>query len=655
MKKLLLLSIALCIVGFAVAQRDYNVRADIKATAQTAILGDKVGVEPLQNLAITGKKFVTPSHKGSRDLTIFEIGHAANAYGYGYAGGQKTILWVDTDLNTFINLHRETADTYSGNLAIDISYDGGMTFENDVRIYESNQIGGTYHTDAARYPQGAIYNPPGNTDPANAYYAYFAPVLDGSNSADSWGGYGFGVANLVNHDDTTKHLRPSNPMNAVMQYIPDGYHINTLGTAVVTDFNQDWSSGSLVYLNELLVNTGTWDADENDFEYEESLIDCETLPDVGRPSNDRVAFGPDGMTGWMMVINDDGALPFSEGGLYPQLYKTTDGGESWEDPIYCELSGPDGISEIVYDWLTDDEIEAFFEPPAPDRDEILYTTAFDFDMVVDMNNNPHIAVCVGIGSGEYSIYTPADYIAIFDIFTFDGGESWHAYEMGRLTTFRGTFGDLTEDNRVNASVTRDGSKVFISWLDTHFEGMEDNNQPDIFCAGVDVATNARTETYNVTEFTDAWLQAYFFVAPYYVFEVDGEYIIPFTYEDMDPNDPAAAVTFMYIQDFSFSQGDFIIDGTDDLPVIAQDIITVSQNYPNPFSKTSFVNVELNESANLSLEVFNLMGQKVYEINAGHVYAGTHQLKIDGNDLQSGVYFYTVKADASSVTHKMIIE
>jgi len=619
MKKLLLLSLALCIVGFAVAQRDYNVKAEFKATAKTAILGDKVGIEPLQNLAITGKKFVPPSNKNTRDLTIFEIGHSANAYGYGYAGGQKTILWYDPDINTFVNLHRETAATYSGNLALDISYDGGQTFENDVRLYESNQIGGEYHTDAARYPQGAIYNPPGNTDPANAYYTYFVPTLDGSNSADSWGGYGYGVANMVNHDDTTKHLRPSDPLNGIMQYIPDGFHMTTLGTAVVTDFNQDWSSGSLVYLQELLINTGTFNADENDFEY-------------------------------------DGSLPFSEGGLYPQLYKTTDGGESWEDPIYVELSGPDGISEIVYDYLTDAEIEEMFEAPVPDRDEILYTTAFDFDIVVDMYNNPHIAVCICVGGSDpYSIVTASGFPAIFDVFTFDGGDSWHAYEMGRLTTFRGTFGDLTEDNRVNASITPDGSKVFISWLDTHFEGMEDNNQPDIFCAGIDMLTNARTETINVTEFTAAWLQAYFFVAPYYVMEDDGEYIIPFTYEDMDPNDPAAAVTFNYIQDFSFSDADFTITGIGDLPVVSNDNLKVSQNYPNPFSKTSVVNVELNESANLSLEVYNLMGQKVYEINSGHVFAGTHQLNIDGNNLQSGVYFYTVKADENSVTHKMIVE
>ena len=657
MKKLLLLSIALGIVAFAVAQRDYTVKSEIQTTAKSMILGDKVGIEPLNNLAITGKKFVPPAHKGTRDLTIFEIGHSANAYGYGYAGGQKTILWVDTDLNAFINLHRETADTYSGNLALDISLDGGMTFENDVRLYESNVSGGTYNTDAARYPQGGIYNPPGNTDPANAYYAYFAPILDGSNSSDSWGGYGYGVANLVDHADTTKHLRSSDPLNSIMQYIPDGFHINTLGTAVVTDFNQDWSSGSLVYLQELLVNTGTWNSDENDYEYEESLIDCEALELVNRPSNDRVAFGPDGMTGWMAVINDDGSLPFSEGGLYPQLYKTTDGGESWEDPIYCELSGPDGIAEIVYDWLTDDELAAFFEPPVPDRDEILYTTAFDFDIVVDMYNNPHFAVCIGIGSGEYSIYTPPDYIAIFDIFTYDGGESWHAIEMGRLKTFRGTFGDLTEDNRVNASVTKDGSKVFISWLDTHFEGYEDNIQPDIFCAGFDVENAAWTEPVNVTEFTEAWLQAFFFVAPYYIFEDEpGEYRIPFTYEAMDPNDPAAAVNFMFIQDFTFTDADFINVGIDDLPnVVTEEIMSVSQNYPNPFSRTSIVEVELSEDAHLSLEVFNLMGQKVYEVNAGQVYAGSHQLTIDGNDLQAGVYFYTVRAGESSVTHKMIVE
>ncbi|MCK4676754.1 MAG: T9SS type A sorting domain-containing protein, partial [Bacteroidales bacterium] len=53
-------------------------------------------------------------------------------------------------------------------------------------------------------------------------------------------------------------------------------------------------------------------------------------------------------------------------------------------------------------------------------------------------------------------------------------------------------------------------------------------------------------------------------------------------------------------------------------------------------------------------VFNLMGQKVYVYNAGIVGSGVHQLTIDGSNLQSGVFFYTVKADENSVTRKMIV-
>jgi hypothetical protein len=82
---------------------------------------------------------------------------------------------------------------------------------------------------------------------------------------------------------------------------------------------------------------------------------------------------------------------------------------------------------------------------------------------------------------------------------------------------------------------------------------------------------------------------------------------------------------------------------------------VSQNYPNPFNNTSVVNVTLSESANLSLEITNLIGQVVYEIKMGEVNAGAHSFTIDASGLNSGVYFYTVRAGESAVTKKMIVE
>ena len=82
---------------------------------------------------------------------------------------------------------------------------------------------------------------------------------------------------------------------------------------------------------------------------------------------------------------------------------------------------------------------------------------------------------------------------------------------------------------------------------------------------------------------------------------------------------------------------------------------VSQNFPNPFNNTSVVKVTLEYAANLSLEVYNLMGQKVYEVSAGKVNAGSHNLTIDASEINSGIYFYTVKAGENSATKKMIVE
>jgi hypothetical protein len=99
--------------------------------------------------------------------------------------------------------------------------------------------------------------------------------------------------------------------------------------------------------------------------------------------------------------------------------------------------------------------------------------------------------------------------------------------------------------------------------------------------------------------------------------------------------------------------DLVIDT--DVKDFSENNISVSQNYPNPFSNTSNVVVNLTSASDLSLNVINLIGQKVVEINNGTVCAGSHTLTIDGSNLKSGIYFYTVKAGATTVTHKMIVE
>ncbi len=58
-----------------------------------------------------------------------------------------------------------------------------------------------------RYPQEELYNPVGNTKPEDAYFSYFAPTLDGTNtaSANNWGGSTWGSKKLATGVLLTQH------------------------------------------------------------------------------------------------------------------------------------------------------------------------------------------------------------------------------------------------------------------------------------------------------------------------------------------------------------------------------------------------------------------------------------------------------------------
>ena len=84
-------------------------------------------------------------------------------------------------------------------------------------------------------------------------------------------------------------------------------------------------------------------------------------------------------------------------------------------------------------------------------------------------------------------------------------------------------------------------------------------------------------------------------------------------------------------------------------------ISVSQNFPNPVNTSTYIRISLEESASLSMELTNMVGQKVLSQDKGFVNAGSHEFSIDATDLQSGIYFYTVTAGGSKVTKRMIVK
>jgi len=112
-----------------------------------------------------------------------------------------------------------------------------------------------------------------------------------------------------------------------------------------------------------------------------------------------------------------------------------------------------------------------------------------------------------------------------------------------------------------------------------------------------------------------------------------------------------APTENYIYNLEFDKSDVINIGTKDVEI--KDF-SISQNYPNPFNETTEVSLFLQRKSTVSLEVYNLMGQKVYEIPSSTHTQVTVILTIPANNLSSGVYTYSVTVNGNKSSHKMMV-
>ena len=582
-------------------------------------------------------------------VTQIPIGTSANAYGF-YVDSRTASVWVDNSLNTVTFTHRQAVP--SGNhLGYDISTNGGLTWENNITTYDP-AIGGSN----ARYPQGGIINPEGNTDPVNAIHTYVGALLDGSQgTADSWGGIAVGTAPFAPGASMWQDAWASTPDQK--WFLPSAFHVTQQGVVYFVDELTDWDGTTSSYAGSITIGKGIYDESTGEVNYTFQSIEVPVNSDDG--INDiEIAFAPDGQNGYISLLtNLEDVLPYTS--YHPVLYKTTDGGETWSDVIEVQLGGADGLAAIQ-EALSDEALEVLFPDGVPPRDQIAYYIGYTHDLLVDAWGNPHISGTIlkaDIDAGTFSAGT--GFMTNFHIWSTDGGNSWQAFKLADLIKFEGTLGDVSHHNRPQISSTWDGSIVFFSWLDSDIEDADDNSRPDIYFREFfpymgENGTHGE-EIVNVTLFSAAMWTANWATMPYYVFsenigENSVKCTIPWVYQKLTDQDPTVPVQFFYIPDFTKT---YTITGTSDKMENA--LATVSQNYPNPFSNETLISVSLVKSSNVKLEVYNITGQKVMIKDFGYKTAGSFTMQISADELPTGVYFYTVEAGATKVTRKMIVQ
>jgi hypothetical protein len=81
---------------------------------------------------------------------------------------------------------------------------------------------------------------------------------------------------------------------------------------------------------------------------------------------------------------------------------------------------------------------------------------------------------------------------------------------------------------------------------------------------------------------------------------------------------------------------------------------LQQNYPNPFNPSTQISFSIPQAGNVSLKVYNVLGQEVATLMDGVKSAQTYNVTFDASKLSSGVYFYTLKFGEQSISKKMLL-
>jgi hypothetical protein len=89
---------------------------------------------------------------------------------------------------------------------------------------------------------------------------------------------------------------------------------------------------------------------------------------------------------------------------------------------------------------------------------------------------------------------------------------------------------------------------------------------------------------------------------------------------------------------------------DNIPVS----FSVDQNYPNPFNPTTKIIYTVSEASDISLNVYNILGQQVAQLANGFKNVGTYEVTFDAENLPSGMYLYTFEAGNTRITKKMTL-
>ncbi len=683
MKKTLLFSLALVTGLSMVAQHNrYGkpVLRQLKNVDQNLDL--KSELTPIKNVTL-------PMVKSAKTRSVPPypvIGTSANLFTSQVE--DQGCLSYNADINTIAFVHRKSVawtgfpNANSGSIQVDFSSNGGLTW--DSTIVHANTT-----TNIGRYPGGVIYNPAGNTTVGNARIFVSGPSLT-TIPAQAFDGNYFSSGPLtpgaITTSDMQKYLSVGNTNPAY----------DSLGFARVNHFEAAgnvWVAGRIagdhavstfvgLQMRGVGLMKGVWNTGTSMFDYTLTKLTPQTMQNVpgGYPyllADGHVAFGPNGQIGYATISGVVAGATGSARGVQPIVYKTTDAGQTWNQVL------------ANYQWQTNNpELEACVVANAniastPGVAIPNFSDNNGTDIVVDNNGILHYITTIEAGYSDHADSLFYSYTGYYDYnishpyiidFMTDGtpGMGWKTQLIDSILTAPPDVNNASNpwgqggagvgyNNRLQAARTAAGDVIMVTWSDSDpaVTGNNDNGAPDIQMVAYKPSTNMLSPKMMVTYGLG---ELYFHFTSNIAMTVSpGVYNVPITYTQSSAGtfDPNTQVNHAYVNDGTVTDAQINVPAPP-LCVAAginsanTAIATVAQNFPNPFSKSTTINVTLNQNEDINLTVFNTVGQLVVSKNVKGV-VGVNTIEVDAANLTSGIYFYTVKAGDNKISKKMMIQ
>ncbi|MEY3444245.1 MAG: hypothetical protein RLZZ519_2526, partial [Bacteroidota bacterium] len=380
----------------------------------------------------------------------------------------------------------------------------------------------------------------------------------------------------------------------------------------------------------------------------------------------------------------------------PVFSKSTDCGATWGPAFEVDLNAIAWIKDSLQTLWTDS-----LGNPASDGHA---SCSFDYDLTVDADGNPHVAVviCTGI---DYSVSSGlAKFLG--DVTTPDGGATWEVDYISPVLTFRtstfGTSTTITMDNQPQIARDEGGCNIFFGWADSDTAlvtgnlngigfGESTNLAPNLRIAAKNIATGHKTYPQLVTDGDLIWEGSILFpaMAPIVLNDPTG-WNLPIVVAVMDANDPVNPATFWYLGNDChidngswcsptamnlsweyFAYSSFVSPCTNPAVAVCNSApvspcvpvgiknpqggtMTLLDAYPNPTATRTVIGVEMSSTAEAILTLHNSLGQEILTIAQGELTSGKHKFVLDASQLTPGIYFYQLRTDAQSISKKLVV-